>query len=567
ELRFADEGLLVACNALTTEVVRPLTERPAASLRLPRGEAFLVGWARFEADEIASLLRVGDREIAQRMQPLAQRLVALAEARGRRRMTELAAASRDFVALARSLADLPGALSPVAPLTALHERLNALLVALLDVRVQVSAQHAWLAPALDKSVTVLVQGSGFTRPELAAVGSWRDGALKIAEPGEPAEARDTRIYTTTVRLDDGAYVERVVPLIATVTVTRESESFALTDILRLEANRPYQLIYAKTALTTVAGQARTAAITARNWSPLDLQLEVSGSGPEGWAVTPAARRVDAPALSDTQFQVSVEPPPDAPRGSYEVRVVANHSDREDTGFIAILPVSVMDALVPLRPEPTEWAPPAADERARIRQASKFAVYVEAGEEIGIEISNVRVTRYVDTLSWRLLSPTLEVIAEGTVPVDETATLAQVAAQSGTHWLEVLPKQGSADVHFANRWVAEVATEQDPLQLFTSSITRCFYVPEGSTGFRLGARDGGPDEGARFVITAPDGRVAFEADGNYNGSEFPVQVQPGEAGQVWTIRVEPRQDLSFWLAGDVMPYLSTSPERVLVRAGR
>ncbi|MGD9498672.1 MAG: DUF6259 domain-containing protein, partial [Armatimonadota bacterium] len=78
ELRFADEGLLVACNALTTEVVRPLTERPAASLRLPRGEAFLGGWARFEADEIASLLRGGDREFAQRMQPLAQRLVALA---------------------------------------------------------------------------------------------------------------------------------------------------------------------------------------------------------------------------------------------------------------------------------------------------------------------------------------------------------------------------------------------------------------------------------------------------------------------------------------------------------
>ena len=39
----------------------------------------------------------------------------------------------------------------------------------------------------------------------------------------------------------------------------------------------------------------------------------------------------------------------------------------------------------------------------------------------------------------------------------------------------------------------------------------------------------------------------------------------EAGAVWTLRVEPKQDIAFWLTGDVLPYLSTSPERVLVRA--
>ena len=90
------------------------------------------------------------------------------------------------------------------------------------------------------------------------------------------------------------------------------------------------------------------------------------------------------------------------------------------------------------------------------------------------------------------------------------------------------------------------------------------MPAGSTGFRLGARDGGPDEGARFVITSPTGRVALEAEGNFNGIEIPVEVRAEESGKLWTLRVEPRQDLALWLAGDVLPYLSTSPERILVR---
>jgi hypothetical protein len=121
------------------------------------------------------------------------------------------------------------------------------------------------------------------------------------------------------------------------------------------------------------------------------------------------------------------------------------------------------------------------------------------------------------------------------------------------------------VTFANRAVAEVATKLDPLQLFTSPITRYFYVPEGSEGFALSAEDGWPTETARFIITSPTGRSALETDGNYNGVELPVQVMADEAGKVWTLRVEPRQDIALWLTGDVMPYLSTAPERVLVAA--
>ncbi|MGE5531680.1 MAG: hypothetical protein ACM3VW_06155, partial [Bacteroidota bacterium] len=114
-----------------------------------------------------------------------------------------------------------------------------------------------------------------------------------------------------------------------------------------------------------------------------------------------------------------------------------------------------------------------------------------------------------------------------------------------------------------RTFSEVATKADPLRIFTCPLTRYFYVPAGAREFRLGAQDGGPDEGARFVVTSPTGRIGLERNGNYSGAEYPIEVRPEEAGKVWTLRVEPLQDLSLWLAGDVMPYLSTAPERLIV----
>ena len=66
----------------------------------------------------------------------------------------------------------------------------------------------------------------------------------------------------------------------------------------------------------------------------------------------------------------------------------------------------------------------------------------------------------------------------------------------------------------------------------------------------------------MVITSPTGRVAFEHDGNWGGDEHPMEVRPDEAGKIWTITFEPVQDASFWLSGEVSPYLATAPERVV-----
>ncbi len=567
EVEFAEEGFAVVSNAETGEVLRGISQPVTDSVTTPDGEMFAVGWARLDQQEMDALVQFGDEEIAAMVEPLVEDIRALREAPDEERFAALAQASRRFVEVAGEFDEVPGALAPVSPLTKLHERLNALLVAQLSARVMLQTEHRWLAPELEKPLRLLVQGAGAEAVELTPVGFWRPGNIDITKPDGAEVVQDTAIYDAAIRMDDGLYVERVVPVIGGATVTRGGESFQIADILRLEANRPYVVMYDPlNAPTLVAGQKSTLEMTVRNWSPIDLSLSVKGTGPEGWEVTPQQDTLEAPALSDTPLTIDVRPAPDAQRGTQEVRVVTNHASGEDASFIAMQPVSVLDALVPLEEEVAQWERPAEDERARIRKSAKFAIYVDAGEEIGASIENIRVTRYVDTLSWSLLDPEMNEIESGNVPVDESTQISHVAEQSGTCYLHVIPRQGSADVIFDNRAVAEVATKEDPLQLFTSPITRHFFVPKGSEGFRLGAVDGGPTETARFVITSPTGRVAFEADGNYNGVGFPIEVREDEDGGIWKLRVEPQQDIELWLAGDVMPYLSTSPERVLVAAG-
>jgi hypothetical protein len=454
----------------------------------------------------------------------------------------------------------------------LHHQLQALAAAQLAAWLEVTTQHRWLAAGTLKDLTVV----GFSQcgtfddldvVEVTPLGAWAEGAVSTQQIADPVELEEGgRVFSLRMKLEAGDYVERMVPVLACARVQKEGHEFYLTDILRLEANRPFEIQGQSAPLTIVAGRTGFAEVRLRNWSPYDLDIKLTASGPDGWRTGPEPAQVNAPALKDTDVRLLIAPPADAKPGAYEVRCTADYSDVPDTEVIAFIEVNVMEALRPLVARADEWQPPDPADLPQLRRRAKFAIHAEAGERLRMTLANVRVTHYTDTMRFRLLDADLRAVAEGRMPVDESRDIDEPAAQTGTYYLEVEPGAGSARVQIQNRAVAEVATAEDPLPLFTSRITRSFYVPADSSGFRLGAQDGGPDETARFVITSPTGRVAFEADGNYAGAELEVQVRPDEAGKVWTLHVEPVQDVAFWLAGDVCPYLSTSPERVLVGEG-
>ena len=504
EITFPNKGLAVLSDAATGESIHPLAADLTQTVVTPENRKVTLAWARFDTEEMSKTLAFGDKSLRDRVQPFTDRLSGLMSCPADQRDLQLATASRQFAKLAANLGDLPGMLSPVSPLTQLHERMRALVVARSGANLQISTGHRWLAPRLDKRLSMTVFGPRPVKMELVPVGSWRDGGFLVTQPQGLNTKGNVSGASATVRLDDGRYVERMVPIVGIAQLECDGHPYAVTSILRLEANRPYQLLYRKEPMTHVAGRSGTTSISIRNWSPLDMTLQVTASGPEGWKVAPATPTIDSHALSDKAFDLTIAVPLSAERGLYEVRAFTNHTESEDTRFVAVMQISVLDALVPSLPDVETWAQPPMEARSRIRQSGTFAVYGAAGEKIEATVTNVRVSHYEDTLSWRLLGPDMKPVKEGRIAVDKSSNLSHVAETEGVYYLEVFPKQGSADVQFANRSVAEVATSERPIKLFVSDITRYFFVPDDAKEFQLGAQDGGPSEGARFVIASPAG---------------------------------------------------------------
>jgi hypothetical protein len=572
KLTFSAPGLVIVTSADTGQIFHELGEDPTDTVTIPEQEGgYLVGYARFEPAEMEGLLAFGDEEFAARLRPLADRLLGLSDAPPDQRAADLAAASREFVALVGTLGDEPGALAPDAPLSRLHDRMSALVCAQLGGQMQIWARHRWLAPDVTKRITVMIHNDAglfedLTAIEVLPVGGWAEGGLQVAGEGDIYEVRKAaRAFRPALTLYDGLYVERMIPVVACARTSRGDQEYCLTEILRLEANRPYEIKTPLRAVDVVAGAGASAEVKLRNWSPEDVRVSFVGSGPEGWRVEPQPAELTASGLTYSKLEVLVTPPADTPRGRYEVTLTANHSDGPETEVYGIIAVNVLDARVPFAAD-GDWALPEPDELAVIRRSGTFALYAEEGEAVRIRLDNVRVTRYVDTLAWELHAPDMSVHSSGSVKVDEAHEIEFDAPVTGTYYLSVTPKAGSVVVETDNRYLCELATPEAPLQLFTCNIARWFHVPAGSKGFAIGGRDGGATETAHVVITSPTGRVAYDYDGNYQGADSPVQVNADEAGKVWTITIEPVQDIELWLTGDVWPYLATSAERVLAPAG-
>jgi len=316
----------------------------------------------------------------------------------------------------------------------------------------------------------------------------------------------------------------------------------------------------------VAGRPVEVKLRIRNWAPDPVNVSVSGAPPTAdWAAVVETPMIAAAPFKNTDLAVTVTPPSSTRAGEYAIRFTGTHAAMPNSEVFAQVTVAVVDALVPLAQPGSDWVRPPPEARARIRHKGTFAFHAEAGNPIDVEISNLRVSVYTSTLEYRLLDPDLNQLKAGTIPVDETTRIRLPAPATGAHFLDVQPKNGSARVAIHHQGMAELATPKQTVNLFNDPITRWFLVPPGAENFRFGARDGGPSEPAHFIFTSPTGRVAYDVNGNFSGAEANIRVLPEEAGKLWRVDMDPAQDISFWLAGDVCPYLSTAPDRVLVPA--
>jgi hypothetical protein len=483
----------------------------------------------------------------------------LATAAAPERESRLAALGRVLWEVETSLVDQPAALAPCSPLVAAHEAVQALLVAQIGAQFGLELDHDWLAPGLEKEI----------RGELRPVPTAPGGAVRFQVPpkalGAGLEVAAAAAGRCVVRARGPATcVERLLAVPVAAVVAMAGQEYYLGQLAWLEANRPVELQAPSAPVTTVAGRTATSEVSLRNWSPVDLKVTMVGTVPAaGWQVKVEPAQIEVAAASNATVAVQTTPPVTATPGEYEVQWTASYAGEAGAGVVAPLRLNVMEALTPLGVGPRPEVKPGGP--ARFRQRGRVAVFAQAGEAVEVEVRNLRVTHYLDSLAYRLFDPDQKLVASGSVAIDASRPVAVTAASTGAHILELQPGSGSAEIVVRNQGVAEFATKAEPLRLFCSPVMRWFYVPEDAKEFRLGAIDGGPDETARFVVTAPTGRVALDRDGNYAGSEIAIEVRSGEGGRVWCLSCTPRQDISFWLTGDVCPYLSASPEQVL--AGR
>jgi hypothetical protein len=569
-LNFPAPGLLVMTDLASGQLLQPLGQ--GQKLTVAAGRRALVGYARPETGDLARGLNLADKASQVRAGGVIAAVRTLQQQPTDR---NLALATQRLAELGGNLHSLPGAWVPGRPLEQLTQQLQALAAARAGVVVALHSEHDWLAAGISKPLTAVLWGRKDTREavarvELTPLGDWSQGAMQVSPatgvvPGGQAE---TKRLAGSVLLRDGLYVERLVPVLGACGVTVGGQRLTLSALDYLEANRPFEIQGARQPLTLIAGQGGQTTITLRNWSPYDLSFDLRGEGPAGWQITPVETApAKVPAATNGQAAFRLQIPAQARPGDYTVKLLAGpKTDAQHRDAIAVLPVSLLPQLAPLVPEAAQWTPPPADQLARIRQAGKLLLFAQAGQPATINLNNVRVTIYTNTLKYRLLGPDQSEVKAGNVAVDKSETLSFTPALSGVYTLALEPGQGSATVETSLRPVAELATRKDPLQLFGCPLTRYFYVPAGSRGFRLGAQDGGIDERARFTVISPTGRVAYDYYGNFNSNESEIAVQPEEAGKVWTLQIKPDQDVSLWLAGDVCPYLSTDPQRVLREVG-
>ena len=481
----------------------------------------------------------------------------------------LARAVRRAADFALACDGCPALLGPVRPFYALSQRLTALAAIWSGWSGRIRLADDWLAPGIAKRLRVEIESmgpdgfSGAPGPVvLRPVADLPAGAFVVTRG--PRVERPAGVDTAwSLTLRRGTYIERLVPLLAVVpAVGNDGRAYRLLLLSWLEANRPFELRIQSEPVTAVAGLGGVGRVVARNWSPCPVRVSFRAVGPAGWQPSCVPAAIEVPPLSDKAVAVRIGAPATARAGSCRMRIEADYSPLPDTGSTGFLTVSLLEALAPLDPAAYAALAPAPPEPPRLRQVNRLAFYAARGADLALTLENVRVTRYVDSLRFRLLDPALKPLESGKIPVDGKKTLKLTAARSGVYYLEVACGPGSTRVTATGTRVVETATRLSPLHLFCSPVTRYFYVPSGARSFVLGVRDGGADETARLVLRSPTGRVALDRDGNWDGGETEIPVGTGEAGGVWTFECRPRQDVLFWLGGEVTPCLAPTRAGVL-----
>jgi hypothetical protein len=384
---------------------------------------------------------------------------------------------------------------------------------------------------------------------------------RLGKPGRTATVGHCRLIVNHRDL-----AEHAVTIRATVDVLAQGQRFVLVDETHVPVDMPLLVELAKRKQTLVAGRTADVAIEIRNVAPQPLTVAVKGKLPSGWQTTPAAGlEAQLPAANGLPVKqtlhLGLTSPLSARQGTLMLPLVTTYNGHQADDVITLLQCDVLPSLRPLVAEDRPFQ--AAAKPSRIRREGRAMLYLKEGEKALVAVHNLRVTTYSDGLSYRVLDPDLKEVAKGSVKVDESRDVAFTAGKTGVHFIEVHPGSGSCTITTPLRPFVLEASKAQPLIVFTQNPPLYFFVPSDARRLALVIVSGGETETSVVKLLDPQGKTLLSENGAWLGRRFEVDVPADARGKVWQLLVAPREDVSFHLEGDVVPYVADDPARLLI----
>ena len=360
--------------------------------------------------------------------------------------------------------------------------------------------------------------------------------------------------------------EHAVTLRARVRVQVGGKVSTLTHQLKVPVDMPLLVALKRRSCTLVAGRTTEAKLWVRNVAPQSVRVKTVCKPPAGWSATPGngveitvAAAGDTPVAAYPTLRLTAAPT--AKAGTVMVPFHTTCNGHAAGTVVDLLACHVLPRLLPLDPKPGGFEP--AAKPPRIRRDGRAMLYLRKGEKAAITLTNVRVTTYTNTLRYRVLDPDLREVAKGTVDVDKARTIRLAARTEGLHFVELNPANGSCTIATPHKWLVHEASKGQPMKVIFQNPPLYLHVPTDAREFVLVIECGGPTEPAVVKIIDPAGRTVAGASGALMGRRFVVKPTAAQRGKVWKLIVDPREDVAFYLEGDVMPYLADHPSRLLI----
>ena len=342
----------------------------------------------------------------------------------------------------------------------------------------------------------------------------------------------------------------------------DAGGFTATAEVTVEIDRPLLLETELHDDTLNAVQGGTAAshFKVSNVSPYDLELDLTAVLPSGWSVKydQTGKSFKLPALSSRTVPFTLTAAADA-KGSNDVSIFVNYCRDKVTAVREEFTVSIVPQLLPVKLnnaiKPVSGSP-------LLRHSGQLAFHVDNDGIVEFKLTPAKYGMVKQTdVAWTLFDGRLRTVRKGVWKPGDKKTLNVKLGGAETGYLAYNGGIWSVNIK-KPQYYAFSARKSSPFIVIgsrNSVYTLYFYVPAGAKRFALCGTDGGPSEPAAAELYAPSGKVVFKHSGRWENSAFPVKVSPQDSGGMWKLILRPKQDLRIYLEGDVVPWLSLTPD--------